>query len=91
VKRGGECGTVSGRGAAVRVVAAHAGGDGGGARSGFRRKKKVGPADRVGPPVSEGEVAGQAGPGGKGGRWAAAGPKRRGGRRPRLGRNHCSG
>jgi hypothetical protein len=48
---------------------------GGGARSGFRRKKKVGPADRAGPPVSEGEAADQAGSKGKGGRWAAAGPE----------------
>jgi hypothetical protein len=66
---GGECGAVSGRGGVVGAVAAHAGG-GGSARSGFRRKKKVGLADRVGPPISEGEAAGQAGPVGKGGRWA---------------------
>jgi hypothetical protein len=77
---GGKCGTISGRGGVIRVAAACVGGGSGGARSGFRRKKKVGPADSVGPPVSEGEAVGQAGPEGKGGRWAAAGPKRKGGR-----------
>jgi hypothetical protein len=74
----GECGTVSERGGVIGTAVARAGGGGG--RSGFRRKKKVGPADWVGPPVSEGEAAGQAGPEGKGGRWAVAGPERKGGR-----------
>jgi hypothetical protein len=74
VKRG-ECSAVSGRGGVIGAAATNAGGGGGSARSGFQRKKKVGPTDRVGPPVSEGEAAGQAGPEGKGGRWAAAGPK----------------
>jgi hypothetical protein len=62
----------------IGVVAACAEG-GGFARSGFQRKRKVGPADKAGPPISEGEAAGQAGPGGKGGRWAKAGLKRKGG------------
>jgi hypothetical protein len=75
VKRG-KCGAVFVRGGVVRAAAARVGG---GARSGFRRKKKVGLADRAGPPVSEGELVGQAGPEGKGGRWAAAGPERKGG------------
>jgi hypothetical protein len=74
--KGGQCGVVSGRGGVIGAAATRAGGSGGGARSGFRRKKKVGPADRAGPPVSEGEAR----PEGKGGRWAAAGPKRKGGR-----------
>jgi hypothetical protein len=74
VKRG-ECDAISGRGGVVGAVAARVGDGGGGARSGFRRKKKVGPADRAGPPVSEGEAAGQAGSKGKGGRWAVAGPE----------------
>jgi hypothetical protein len=52
-----------------------AGGGGSGTQSGFRRKKTVGLADRAGLPVSEGAAAGQAGPEGKGERWAVAGPK----------------
>jgi hypothetical protein len=50
---------------------------GGGSSRGRQRRRPVGPADR-GPPFSEGEAAGQAGPKGKGGRWAVAGPERKG-------------
>jgi hypothetical protein len=81
---GGECGAVSGRGGVIGVAAVHTGG-GGGARSGFWRKKKVGPADRAGPHVSEVEAVGQARPEGKGGRWATARPERKGGRWPAAG------
>jgi hypothetical protein len=59
----------------------------GGARSGFRRKKTAGLTDRVGSPVSEGEVTGRLGQKGReemGRSWAG-----KEGRRP--GRNHCSG
>jgi hypothetical protein len=52
---------------------------GGDARSGLQRKETVGPADRAGPPVSEGQAAWQAGPEGKGERWATAGPEGKGG------------
>jgi hypothetical protein len=55
-------------------------GDGGDARLGFWRKKKVRPADRADPPINEGEAAGQAELEGKGGRWAATRPERNVGR-----------
>jgi hypothetical protein len=87
----GECDAVSLRGEVIRAAAACAGEGGSGARSGFWRKKKVGPADRAGPPVSEGEATGQAGPEGKGERWAVAGLERKGGGGPRLCRNRCLG
>jgi hypothetical protein len=61
-EEGAKCGAISGRGGVIREAAARAGGGSGGAQSGFRRKKTVGSADRVGPPVNEGEVVGQAGP-----------------------------
>jgi hypothetical protein len=57
VKRG-ECGAIFGRGSPIRAEAARVGGGSGGARLGFRRKKKVGPADRAGPTISEGEAVG---------------------------------
>jgi hypothetical protein len=72
------------------VVVARAGGGGGGAQLGFQRKKKVRPADRAGPPVSDGEAVGRAGPEGKGERWVTAGPERKGGG-PWLGQNRCLG
>jgi hypothetical protein len=75
---GGKCGAVSGRGGVVGAVAAHVEGGGGGAWSGFWRKKKVGPANRAVAPVSEGVAAGQAGPEGKGGKWATTGSERKG-------------
>jgi hypothetical protein len=57
-EEGAKCGAVSGRGGDGGAAAARVGGGGGGARSGFQRKKTVGPADRAGPPISEGEAAG---------------------------------
>jgi hypothetical protein len=62
-EEGAKCGAVSRRGGVVGAAGAR----GGGARSGFRRKKTTGLTDRVGPPVSEGEATGQAGPEWKGG------------------------
>ena len=50
------------RGGVVGAVGARGGGGTGDTWSGFRRKKKVGPANKAVPPVSEGEAAGQAGP-----------------------------
>jgi hypothetical protein len=77
---GGECSTISRSGGVVGAVGACGGGEGGGAQSGFRRKKMAGLTDRVGPPVSEGE-AGQAGPEREGGGGATAGLERKGGGR----------
>jgi hypothetical protein len=82
-EEGAKCGAISGRGGVVGAVGARGGGGGCGARSGFRRKKTVGLTERVGPPVSEGEATGRAGPermGGGGSRlgWQGreeAGPK----------------
>jgi hypothetical protein len=51
------------------------------ARSGFRRKKTTGLADRVGPPVIEGEATRQAGPEGDG-REVGCGWAGKEGRRP---------
>jgi hypothetical protein len=87
VKGGGKCGAVFGRGEVVGVAGARGGGGGSDARSGFRRKKTAGLADRVVPPVSEGEAMGRLGQKGReevGHGWAG-----KEGRRP--GRNHCSG
>jgi hypothetical protein len=64
-EEGAKCSAVSGRGGVVEATGACGGG--GGARSGFQRKKTTGLTDRVGPPVSEGEATGQAGPERKGG------------------------
>jgi hypothetical protein len=44
----------------------------------------------AGPPVSDGEAVGRAGPEGKGERWVTAGPERKGGG-PWLGQNRCLG
>jgi hypothetical protein len=65
-EEGAKWGAISRRGGVIGAVAARGGGVAGGARSGFQRKKTAGPADRVGPCVSEGEAAGQAGLDGKG-------------------------
>jgi hypothetical protein len=62
-EEGAKCGAVSRRGGVVGAAGAR----GGGARSGFRRKKTTGLTDRVGSPVSEGEATGQAGLERKGG------------------------
>jgi hypothetical protein len=85
-EEGAKCGTISGRGGPIRAAGVYGGGGSGGARSGFRRKKTAGLTDKVGPPVSEGEATGQAGPerkGGVGRGWAG-----KEGRRP--GQNRCS-
>jgi hypothetical protein len=66
VKRGPKYGAISGRGWVIEAAGACRGGGGGGARSGFRRKKTTRLTDSVGPPVSEGEATGQAGPERKG-------------------------
>jgi hypothetical protein len=71
----GKCGAISGRGGVIGVAGARRGSGGGGARSGFWRKKTVELTDRVGPPVSEGEATGRLGQKG----------------REEVGRNHCSG
>jgi hypothetical protein len=87
VKWEGKCGAVSGRGGVVGVVGECREGGGGGARSGFWRKKTAGLTDRVGPPVSEGEATGRLGQKGReevGRGWAGKEGRR-------LGRNHCSG
>jgi hypothetical protein len=60
-EEGEECGAISGRG--------------GSSRRRQRAWEAVGQAGRAGAPISEGEAVGQAGQEGKGGRWAAAGPK----------------
>jgi hypothetical protein len=78
---GAKCGAVSGSGGVIGVAAARAGGGGDGAWSGFQRKKMIRPADRAGPPVSEGEATGQVGTEGEG-REVGHGWARREGRRP---------
>jgi hypothetical protein len=87
VRGEGKCGAVSERGGVVGAAEARGEGGGGGARSGFRRKKTVGLTDKVGPPVSEGEATGRLG--WKGREEVGRGWARKKGRRP--GRNHCSG
>jgi hypothetical protein len=77
----------------IGAVAACTGGGGSGTRSSFWRKKTIGPTDRAGLPISEGEAAGQARSEG-GGRevghgWAERGRERGGpwlGQKPEMAR-----
>jgi hypothetical protein len=87
-EEGAKCGAISGRGGVIWAVTACTGGGGSGTWSGFRRNKKVRPTDRVGPPVSEGRCAGQAGQAGPEGGGRDMGRGWAGKERRRLGQNH---